>query len=340
MANPAELRLMTKVADLYYRRKMRQVDIARQLNLSQATVSRLLKRAESEGIVTITVHAPLGTYPDLERALEERYGLKEAIVVDAAEDDSELLHNLGSAGGFYLETTLDRGEVIGISSWSETLLAAANAMHPLGHSIGARVVQILGGVGNPLGGSHALQLTRRLAELVNGEAVMLPAPGVVGSREARDVLLADPFVAATVAMFDQVTLALVGIGCIEPSRMLKRSGNAFSDRELEELRARGAVGDICLRFFDADGVPVRTALDERVISITLDQLKRIRRVVAIAGGSRKRLAIRGAVRGGWVNVLITDRETAEYLVDDAGSAAGRGREEHGNDHPWRDRREP
>ena len=319
MANASELRLMAKVADLYYNRRMRQVDIARHLNLSQASVSRLLRRAEEEGIVTVTVHAPVGIYPELERELEERFGLREAIVVESAEEESQLLHNLGAAGAFYLETTLQQGEVIGVSSWSETLLAVANAMQPLGHSRGARVVQILGGVGNPVGETHALQLTRRLAELVNGEAVMLAAPGVVGSKEARDVLLADPFVASTVAMFAELTLALVGIGCIEPSRMLKRSGNVFSDAELDELRSRGAVGDICLRFFDANGTPVRTALDDRVISIRLEQLRNINRVVAVAGGARKRLAIRGALNGKWVNVLVTDRETAEYLVREKGN---------------------
>ena len=99
--------------------------------------------------------------------------------------------------------------------------------------------------------------------------------------------------------------------------MLAASGNVFSAKELKSLSDRGAVGDICLRFFDADGAPVVTPLNERVIAIELADLKRVDRVVGIAGGRRKFAAIRGALRGRRINVLITDRSTAERLVKSA-----------------------
>jgi DNA-binding transcriptional regulator LsrR (DeoR family) len=188
------------------------------------------------------------------------------------------------------------------------------AMRPTLRSRGAQVVQILGGVGNPGAEAHATHLTRRLANLVAGTATLLPAPGVVGSPEAKRVLRRDRYVQEATALFRSVTLALVGIGAIEPSKMLAASGNVFSPQELEVLRSRGAVGDICLRFFDATGTPVSTPLDDRVISIELQELRRVGRVVGIAGGLRKTAAIRGALRGGLVNVLITDRSTAERLL--------------------------
>ncbi|MDL1888797.1 sugar-binding transcriptional regulator [Nitrospirales bacterium NOB] len=311
-----ELRLMAKVATLYYERKLRQTEIATQLDLSQATVSRLLQRALDENIVRISVSTPMGCYPELEDAVRNRYNLKEAIVVDASPENGELLRNLGAAAAYYLETTIRDGEYIGISSWSETLLATANAMRPLSRSIHARVIQILGGIGNPTAEIHAAQLTRRLANLVHGEATILSAPGVVGSGETRDILLADSFVSEAIALFDKVTLALVGIGSIEPSRLLASSGNVFSQQELEMLRGQGAVGDICLRFFDAFGQPVVTPLDDRVIGISLQQLKRVKRAVGIAGGARKLAAIRGAVSGGWIHVLITDHLTAAHLLEE------------------------
>jgi DNA-binding transcriptional regulator LsrR (DeoR family) len=136
----------------------------------------------------------------------------------------------------------------------------------------------------------------------------------MGSADAKRVLLGDRYVREATALFADVTLAIVGIGAIEPSKMLAASGNVFSPHELDMLRARGAVGDICLRFFDAAGKPVSTPLDERVISIDLPELRRVDRVVGIAGGLRKTAAIRGALRGGLVNVLITDRSTAERLL--------------------------
>jgi DNA-binding transcriptional regulator LsrR (DeoR family) len=113
---------------------------------------------------------------------------------------------------------------------------------------------------------------------------------------------------------DRVTVALVGIGALEPSRLLASSGNVFAPRELDKLRRKGAVGDVCLRFFDATGAPIQSDMDERVIGMTLEQLRAVKKTIGIAGGRRKYEAILGALRGRWVNVLITDRVTAEKLV--------------------------
>ena len=314
--------MVTKVATLYHRHGLRQAEIAERLDLSQATVSRLLKRGESEGIVRITVAAPMGVYPQLEDALKERYGLKEAIVVDGSDEPAELLHHLGAAAAYYVETTLQPDEQIGISSWSETLLAMTKSMRPIRRSTGARVIQILGGVGDPAAAVHAAQLTRGLASLVNGEFSMLPAPGVVGAAGTRRVLLKDPYVQEAVRRFDTITLALVGIGTVEPSPMLARSGNVFTSAELAALSKAGAVGDICLRFFDAEGDPVEHPLSDRVIGIGLHQLRGCRRSVGIAGGTRKLAAIRGALLGRWVNVLITDERVAEGLLSEPVAESG------------------
>lgn len=314
--NIEELRLLTKVAHLYHLHGLNQREIAHQLDLSQATVSRLLKRAVSEGVVRITVSMPPGVFGDLEEDLRRRFGLRDVIVVDSEHPDDEIgiQHALGAAAAFYLENTLKSDEVIGISSWSATLLAMVDAMHPLPRQTQALVVQILGGIGLPEAEVHASRLTDRLAKLVNGSARFLTAPGIVGSNEARDILLSDPYVAAAVELFDRLTLALVGIGSVQPSELLASSGNIYSEDELEMLRRGGAVGDVCLRFFDAAGQPVITPLNERVIGIPLEKLQHVERTVGIAGGRRKHAAIRGALMGRWINVLITDRFTAEELL--------------------------
>ena len=327
MARIDELRLMAKVARMYYTQGMRQADICERLHIHQSTVSRVLKRAEREGIVRTTVSLPSGTYTELEEGLQSAFGLDEAVVVDCLDDEQQIAHDLGAAAAFYVETTLKPRDVIGISSWSAALLEMVNAMHPTQKWKNTRVVQILGGVGSPNAEVHATQVTRRLAGLIGGEATLLPAPGVVGSREAREVLMKDRFVREALDLFPAVTLALVGIGATEPSRALASSGNVFSPRELGGLAAKGAVGDICLRFFDESGAQVVTELNDRVISMELDQLRAVHRVVAVAGGKRKLAAIRGALAGGLVKVLITDLNCAKLLVADrakgeAGSKAG------------------
>jgi DNA-binding transcriptional regulator LsrR (DeoR family) len=316
MARIDELRLMTKVARMYYDQGLRQTEIMERLNVSQSTISRLLKRAETAGIVRITVSVPSGAHPELEEALQERFGLKEAIVVDSLDDDDQVVRDLGPAAAFYVETTLKASDVVGLSSWSAALLAMVDAMQPNSRAAGVRVVQILGGVGNPSAEVHATHLTRRFANLLGGTATLLPAPGVVGSPEARRVLMKDRFVQEATGLIDHMTLALVGIGAVEPSRMLAASGNVFANNELESLRSTGAVGDICLRFFDRRGEPVVTPLNDRVISVELSQLRRADRVVGVAGGRRKTAAIRGALAGRLVNVLITDVNTAQRLVNE------------------------
>jgi DNA-binding transcriptional regulator LsrR (DeoR family) len=318
MAHNDELRLMTKVARMYYEENMRQSDIASQLGLSQATISRLFNRAREEGVVRITVTNPKGVYVELEKELMGRYGLRDVIVVDCHNgDDEELIQrDLGAAASYYVESSINSGEIIALSSWSSTLLALVDAMHTIPRKKKVKVVQILGGVGNPSAEIHATRLTGRFADLVQGDAIYLPAPGIVGSKATRNAFLEDTFVQQAMSLYDDVTMALVGIGSVSPSTLLAQSGNAFSEEELNTLREKKAVGDILLHFYDSNGIPVKSPLDDRVISMKLEQLKNVNRAIGIAGGSRKFSAIRGALRGKLINILVTDSCTAKKLAAD------------------------
>jgi DNA-binding transcriptional regulator LsrR (DeoR family) len=315
MARADEIRLMTRVARLYYEVGLRQPQIASRLRLSQPKVSRLLKQAHAEDIVRISVRAPMGANPELEQQLESSFGLDEVEVVDISRDDDDAaVRELGAAAAFQLETTVRSGDIIGVSSWSATLLAMVDAMHPVSGIRDTRVVQILGGGGDPAAEGHATHLVRRMAHLLHGEGTFLPAPSSVGSKEARDVLLDDPFVERAVSLFDDLDVALVGIGGQEPSGLLASSGNVFSTEELKVVRVAGGVGDIGLRYLCGNGDPVESVLDDRVIGIELEQLKRVPRAIGVAGGPGKTEAIRAALAGGWINGLITDRPTAERLL--------------------------
>lgn len=311
-----EMRLMTKIAYHYHKRGKKQSEIARQLDLSQASVSRILKRAEAAGIVRVSVSIPTGVYTELEDELCEKYGLKSAIVVHCEdESDEAVYHHVGSAAAYYVETTIGRNEIVGLASWSSTLLAMVNSMHPLAQASNAKVVQMLGGMGNPSAEVYASKLTEQFATLVQGEPVYLAAPGIARSEDAHADIMADPFVKEATAYFDKITLALVGIGSVEPAKLLRRSGNVFSEEELNALQKAGAVGNFCLHFFNIDGQPVKLSLDKRVVSIQLEQLKKIERVVGVAGGKRKINSIRGALNGQYLDVLITDHQCAQMLMD-------------------------
>ena len=316
MSRVNELRLIARIAQMYHVEGARQADIAKRLRISQATVSRMLKRAQEEEIVRTTVLAPSGTYAWLEAAMRDAFDIDEAIVTECSEDSNgPIMARIGEAAAHFLETTLQAGEIIGVSSWSETILKMVDNIHPMRNGRAKAVVQTLGGIGDPTVQSHANQLTTRLAKLTGAEAHLLSAPGVAQSREAKLILLGDTYVRETIDRFQQITLAIVGIGAIEPSDMLARSGNVFSSRELAAIKEAGGVGDMSLRFFDPEGGLVKTPLDDRVIGMSLEELAHVDRVIALAGGGSKTEAILGALRTGVIDILITDKFTAARLVN-------------------------
>jgi DNA-binding transcriptional regulator LsrR (DeoR family) len=311
------LRLVVKVAHLYHQRGLNQPRIAKQLRISQARVSRLLKLAAEKGIVRTSVHVPPGMFTAVEDAIEERYGIPQVVVVDTGSRDEELLSALGASAAAFLEEAIPTCKVIGLSSWSETLLAAVDAMHPLLRGQTEYVVQVLGGVGSPESQVYATRLTERLARIAHAQPVFLLGPGVVSSASARQALLRDPHFAATLAFYDRLSMVLVGIGSLaRPSRVLRENVGVIGEADQQRLAALGAVGDICMRFFDAQGNTVSSPLDDRVIAISVNQLKKTPRTVAVAGGPAKFEAIRAALRGKWVDTLITDLGVAQRLVDE------------------------
>lgn len=314
-----QIRLLTKVARMYHERGLRQPQIAEQLHISQPRVSRLLKRAVELGIVRTTVIAPRGVHAELEEQIEQRYGLTEVIVADTDDhaDETQAIRALGAAAAVYLETTLMGGERIGVSSWSATILATVEAMRPRPTPVADQVVQMIGGVGNVTAQTQATRITGRLAALTGAQAVYLPAPGLLSSGDLRQMFVSDPNIEPVLRACDDLTMALVGIGSIEPSPLLRESGNAVAESELPALRSAGAVGDVCIRFFDPSGRHLESELDDRVLGIDADTLRAIPRRVAVAGGNRKTTAIRAALHGNWVNVLITDLQVARSLMDAA-----------------------
>ncbi|WP_198664402.1 sugar-binding transcriptional regulator [Jiangella endophytica] len=313
---PSErLALLFKVAHMYHVEGLRQPDIATRLHVTQSKVSRLLKEAVGLGVVRTVVVTPPGVFAELEYALRERHGLRDVVIAGTQSDDeASVLGAIGAAGAAYVESTLLPGDRIGISSRSLSLLAVVEAMAPVPARSAEIVVQILGAIGNPAVQVQATRLTDRLAELTGAEPVYLVAPGVVASLEVRDGLLADPYISRAVAAWEELTTVLVGVGSMSTSPLRTSSGPAFPSVDLETLAAGGAVGDVCLNFFDHDGEPVHSGLHDRVLGISADLLRQVPRRIGVGGGPLKVDAIRGAIRGGWIDVLVTDQHTARRLL--------------------------
>lgn len=305
---------MTKVARLYYEQKVRQPEIASRLSISQSRVSRLLSQAQEIGVVRITVVSPGSMHTDLEERLREKLGLRDVVVAHVDDESEEhLLSAIGSAGANYLETTLNETDCVGLSSWSSTLLAVVDAMAP-GQAKAKEIIQIQGGVGNPTAQVQATRLTDRFAAVTGAEAKYLAAPGVVANKAVRDGLFEDQYIGQVAKDWESLNVLLLGIGALEPSKLLKESGNILSPEDLQSLQNAKAVGDVCLHYFNAEGSAVESALDDRVIAIAAKKLFAVPRRIGMAGGKRKAEAILAAAKGNWIDVLITDSVTAAALL--------------------------
>jgi DNA-binding transcriptional regulator LsrR (DeoR family) len=293
------------VSHLFFKRRLTKQEIAARLGISRFKVARLIDEALEEGLVTIEVAEPFPLVEESGRELELAFGLELALVVRAAPelDPVEATARLAAS---WLPELIRPGDVLGVA-WGSTIQRVARA---LAAGPAVPVVQICGHVAGLESGEGPLELAWQFAERLGGAYHPLPVPALVASAAARDEILANGAVAPTVAMFERVTVALVGIGSLEGEG--RSSLLASGTLERREIPA-GAVGDLLVHFFDEKGQLIETPLEERAVQLPVEGLRRAR-VIAVAGGTGKASAIRAALCTGLVDVLVTDEANAEAAL--------------------------
>lgn len=305
--------LLARVASMYYEDDLTQDEIARRIDTSRSTVSRMLQEARETGVVEITVHYPWKNVPEIEVDLIARFRLHQArVLLGRGQPYEEILHGLGVLAARYIESILVEGTVLGIS-WGVAVYSTVRALRPE-RKLPITVVQMVGAVGegDPL--IDGPDLARLLASVYGGEYRYLHAPLIVEDAHTREVLLQEPRIRETLSLARRADVALVGIGAPSPEvYSLLRAGYLGQD-ELAQLRAQGVVGDICARHYDARGRVLDIELNRRIVGIELEALHHIEQVIGVAGGEAKAEAIVGALRGGHVNVLVTDDATARKVL--------------------------
>lgn len=309
-----DIRLIIKVSSMYYNQDYNQQEIADRLHLSRPKVSRLLKQAREQEIVQISVISPNENFVELESALEEKYGLQEVLLVESDPQISSQMikRQIGSAAAGHLRRTVMEGDLIG-ATWGTTLQAMVDAMQPKPIK-DVHIVQALGGVGPPEAKAYAADISRRLSQLLNGKLTLLPAPGIVDSVQAKEVLLADRQAKGALDLFSKIDTLYVGLGALNTNPVLAQDRTGIPSELYKEITNSKAVGDIALRFFDINGKEADSKLRDLVIGISLEEIIKINTVVGIAGGVEKIDVIRGALNGNFIDVLITDNQTANKLI--------------------------
>jgi DNA-binding transcriptional regulator LsrR (DeoR family) len=313
--------MLVKAARLYYEDGLNQSEIGDRLGLSRQKVQRILKEALSRAVVQITVKPIIGIFSDLEQGLEKQFGLAEAVVVETTtsgdfESQMTIAHEVGAGAAEYLTRVIRPHDKI-VVSVGNSLLGMVNALPHSSHldATDLTVIQGLGGLGDPTHETHATQVVTRLAQALKAQPLLLGAPAVAGTRELRDSFLRDPHVSRTLNMARTAEMMFVGIGPTRSDSVVVQDfWKVMQPSAMDDLHARGAAGSLNLRLFDAEGRPFVSEFDERIIGLTLDEIKSIRRVVGVAGGFSKREAVKAALRGKLINVLVTDHITAQYLL--------------------------
>ena len=310
-------RLLYKLAQAYYVDGLTQQEIASRFGISRPKVSRMLQQGRKEGVININLVPPPSGTADLERALEHTFGLEEAVVVTVndVDDQSDVARNLGPAAAETFIRCVHGNEVVGLT-WGTYMLHTVHAL-PVKFFPDVTVVQILGGLG-PVGEmEHSTELVQLAAKRLNARLRLLPAPGIVASREAFDALKSDNQISETLALGVRSDIVLVGLGLPSQDSILVRDGKIITQKDLTLVKEAGGVGDVVLRYINAMGEPINLEINDRIIGLTLEQIKAVPRVIAVAGGRAKYALIRAALRGHIMNVLVTDHATAENLLEEA-----------------------
>jgi DNA-binding transcriptional regulator LsrR (DeoR family) len=308
---------LVSAAWLYYHLELTQADVAKILGVSRTAVVNLLARAREEGLVTISLDPSHLSTLTLAQEAKALFGLDDVLVVPNSPGASSAAHALGKAGALYLEKTLAPGDILA-TGWGVTMLELAQALS--GKSVpDLTVAQLLGGF-STADSFNPSKIASLMADRLSAKLYHLYLPAVVASPEIRDLLLADPAIRATLEMARAASKAVIGIGKVAPDATIVRAG-FVTPVQMDELQAKGAIGDVAARFYDLHGQPVGSSLDERLTGLTLQDLTGIRPIIAVAGGMDKVQAILGALRAGLVNVLITDAATMSEVLARAEESA-------------------
>lgn len=318
--------LAARAAWLHYAGGMTQSAIAERFGIPTTRAHRMIARAAKDGLVRVFVDAEVSSCIALEAELMRRYGLASCTVVpDLGEPGPIPLRALGLAGASFLMSLLDRGthRVIGVGHGRT--MAAMVDMLPNYDAGDTRFVSILGGLTRKFA-ANPYDVIHRLAEKTGAEAYLMPAPMFVNSAEDRRIMLAQAGLAEIMGTIEEASVCILGIGAVDMTGSVARAHLMDSETSLRDLRDSGARAEVLGQFLDAEGRPLSTPYDGRVMAPDLESL-RGREVHAIAGGADKSAAVQAALKSGLFSGLITDEATAERLVRDSGADDQKKREE-------------
>lgn len=311
-------------ARLYYVDGLSQTEVSKYVNVSQAHVSRLLSLARERGIVRIFVDEYEPRNSQLEEELKKRFKLTSAAVVKTykAITAENLRLTVGRFTAPFVAALIPDNAIVAISG-GRTLRELINLLPPPTHGLQA-VLQAMGNIDSNITSVDAQELGRVLAAHYKSPFFALNSPAYIMDKTSRDSLLQLDQIRGVRQRFNDVHVALVGIGNMEDSVFIERG--VLTRNDLEKLKKAGVVGEVCGRFFDENGRECSSVWKNRVISIEMEQLRRIPNVIAVVTGEDRAHAVAAAIRGGIVKSVAVDEMAAEALLSEPEKTLPRKRE--------------
>jgi deoxyribonucleoside regulator len=314
-AEEKELYLLYEIAHLYYEEGLTQEQIAQHTGFSRSRVQRLLEAARREGVVEIRLVNPSLSFAELEQELEQCFALKKAIVVYSSPHSDYLTRRrIAMAAAHYLESIVQEGNVVGIG-WGRTVYETLRYFH---REVSLTVVPLVGATGQTELEFQVNELAHQFAKRTGGHFVPFYAPVLVDTEEIARTLSWDQSLRRVVEVWEKLDVAVVGMG--DP-----RMGKVpvpqffFSDPVSSAiLRKESVVGDLLCHFLEKDGTLSDPNFDRRVMSVPLTRLQRVPYAIGVAGLKEKKNILRAVLRGGYINVLVTDAEAAQAVLEEEG----------------------
>ena len=302
--------LATRAAWLYFVAGLTQAQIGKKLGLNRTRVNRLLAQARDQGLVQINITGRLASCVELEEKLKQHFGLDDATVVPTPPNQELIPQVIATAAAAALSARLKDGMSVGVG-WGRTLRLSIQSV-PRRQLNRLSVVSLLGGLtrGSAM---NPHETASHLADLVGAQCYYVAAPALTDTQSTRDLLMAQPMLHEIFDRGAKVDLAFLSVGELTPTCTMTRVG-LVSRADVDSLLEAGAVGDISAHWIDREGRIVDHPLNQRVVALSPEKLKDIPCVMIASGGKTKVPGLRGVLKGGMCDVIITDEQTAQSIL--------------------------
>lgn len=302
-----------RVAYYYYKEGLTQEEIAKRMKMSRQRVNRIISSCIDLGIVTINIEGLDNSNLELETKLEDKYGLKEVRIINETADEQKI-QELGIEGGKYLRSILKDNDIIGFSRGRNTSALVGFLPEDVEYPHNITVTQLMGSAIETNENTAVDETVYHFAAKLHAKASRLYAPIILSNEELRDSFIQEPYFEKSYEVIKKCDIAVVGIGTASSQWKHMISLYDIADKEQTEW-AKDVAGEVCTHFYNSEGAAIEPPFRNRIISILLDDYMKIPVRIGVAGGKDKTEAIAAAIKGDYINVLITDLQTARQLME-------------------------